>query len=62
MPESIQKAGLVLFNAWALEGFMNVFWRNLPLNSLLLPVVVLVAWAVAFFLVARQLTRRLEVA
>jgi len=62
MPESIQKAGLVLFNAWALEGFMNVFWRNLPLNSLLLPVAVLVAWAVAFFLAARQLTKRWEVA
>jgi ABC-2 type transport system permease protein len=62
MPESIQKASLVLFNAWALEGFMNVFWRDLPLNSLLLPAVVLVAWAVAFFLAARQLTRRLEVA
>jgi ABC-2 type transport system permease protein len=62
MPESIQKAGLVLFNAWALEGFMNVFWRNLPLNSLLLPVAVLVAWAAAFFLAARQLTKRWEVA
>jgi ABC-2 type transport system permease protein len=62
MPESIQKAGLVLFNAWALEGFMNVFWRNLPLNSLLLPAAVLVAWAAAFFLAARQLTKRWEVA
>ena len=28
MPAGLQKAGLVLFNSWALEGFTNVFWRE----------------------------------
>jgi ABC-2 type transport system permease protein len=62
MPEGMQKAGLVLFNAWALDGFTNVFWRELPLSSLLVPALVLIAWGVVFFLIARQLTRRWEIA
>jgi ABC-2 type transport system permease protein len=60
MPEAMQKAGLVLFNAWAIEGFTNVFWRNEPLTSIALPVAVLAAWGVAFFVGARYLTRRWE--
>ena len=62
MPAGLQKAGLVLFNSWALEGFTNVFWRELPLSSLALPAAVLVGWGIVFFLVARQLTRRWEIA
>lgn len=62
MPAGLQKAGLVLFNSWALEGFTNVFWRELPLSSLALPAAVLVGWGIVFFLVARQLTKRWEIA
>jgi ABC-type multidrug transport system permease subunit len=61
MPPAMQKAGLALFNSWAIEGFTNVFWREEPLGSLVLPVVVLLAWAVAFFLTARRLTARWDV-
>jgi ABC-2 type transport system permease protein len=62
MPAGLQKAGLVLFNSWALEGFTNVFWRELPLASLALPAAVLVGWGIVFFIVARQLTKRWEIA
>jgi len=62
MPPGLQKAGLVLFNSWALDGFTNVFWRDLPLTSLLLPVVMLVAFGAIFFVVARMLVRRFEIA
>jgi ABC-2 type transport system permease protein len=62
MPAGLQKAGLVLFNSWALEGFTNVFWRELPLTSLVLPAAVLVGWGIVFFIVARQLTKRWEIA
>ncbi|MEO6259103.1 MAG: ABC transporter permease [Thermoanaerobaculia bacterium] len=62
MPEAMQKAGLVLFNSWALEGFTNVFWREEPLSSLVLPVLVLIGFAVAFFAVARQLVKKWEIA
>lgn len=60
MPEGLQKAGLVLFNSWALEGFTNVFWREEPLSTLVLPAVILIAWGIGFFVVARQLTKRWE--
>jgi ABC-2 type transport system permease protein len=62
MPESFQKAGLVLFNSWAIDGFTNVFWREAPLSALVTPVAVLIGFAVVFFLSARQLTRRWELA
>jgi ABC-2 type transport system permease protein len=62
MPEALQKAGLVLFNSWALDGFTDVFWRDLPLTSLLLPVVMLVGFGIVFFAVARALVRRFEIA
>lgn len=61
MPAGLQKAGLVLFNSWALEGFTNVFWRELPLQSLALPAAVLVGWAIVFFIASRQLTKRWEI-
>ncbi len=61
MPAGLQKAGLVLFNSWALEGFTNVFWRELPLQSLALPAAVLVGWAIIFFIASRQLTKRWEI-
>jgi ABC-2 type transport system permease protein len=62
MPESFQKAGLVLFNSWAIDGFTNVFWREAPLTEIALPVAVLAGFAIVFFIVARQLTRRWEIA
>jgi ABC-2 type transport system permease protein len=62
MPEWVQKAGLVLFNSWALDGFTNVFWRDEPVATLIGPVAVLLAYAVVFFFIARQLTRRWEMA
>jgi ABC-2 type transport system permease protein len=62
MPAGLQKAGLVLFNSWAIDGFTNVFWRELPLTSIALPAVVLVGWGIVFFVAARQLTKRWEIA
>ena len=31
MTETMQKIGLVTFNAWALDGYLKVFWREAPL-------------------------------
>jgi len=50
----------VLFNSWALDGYINVFWREAPLSTLIAPVAVLIGWAVVFFFIARQLARRWE--
>lgn len=62
MPAGMQKAGLVLFNAWAIEGFTRVFWRDEPLQSLIVPVLVLVGCAAIFFTLAVRMTRRFEIA
>ena len=34
MPEAMQKAGLLTINAWAIDGFTKVFWRDLPVTEL----------------------------
>ena len=60
MTEGMQRIGLVTFNAWALDGYLKVFWRNAPVWDLWPQVLVLSALGVAFFLVARLLARRWE--
>lgn len=61
MPEGLKKLSLVAFNSWALEGFLDVFWRESPLVALLPEIAVLLAWAAIFFLVARRVARKFEV-
>jgi hypothetical protein len=34
MPETMQKAGLLTINVWAIDGFTKVFWRDEPLSHL----------------------------
>jgi ABC-2 type transport system permease protein len=62
MPEAMQKAGLLTINAWAIDGFTKVFWRDLPVMDLWPQVSVLLAVGVALFLIARRVARRWEVA
>ena len=62
MPESMQKAGLFTINAWAIDGFTKVFWRDLPVSALWPQVSVLLAVGVGLFLIARRVARRWETA
>jgi ABC-2 type transport system permease protein len=62
MPESMQKAGLLTINAWAIDGFTKVFWRDLPVTDLWPQVAVLVGIGVVLFAVARRVARRWEYA
>ncbi|MDR3763292.1 MAG: ABC transporter permease [Acidobacteriota bacterium] len=62
MPEAVQKAGLLTLNAWAIDGFTKVFWRDEPLVHLAPQVGVLLAAALILFLLARRLARRWEFA
>ena len=62
MSEGMQKVGLLTFNAWALDGYLKVFWRNAPLWQLWPQVAVLVGLTATFLLVARLLARRWETA
>jgi linearmycin/streptolysin S transport system permease protein len=62
MSETMQKVGLVTFNAWALDGYVKVFWREAPLVALWPQVTVLTSLAAVFFLCARLVARRWETA
>ncbi len=62
MTDTMQQLGLVTFNAWALDGYLKVFWYQVPLWQLWPQVVVLLTLAGLFFAVARRLARRWETA
>ena len=62
MPESMQKAGLLTINAWAIDGFTKVFWRDQPVTALWPQVSVLVGIGVVLFVAARRVARRWEFA
>ena len=60
MSEGMQKLGLFTFNAWALDGYIKVFWRNARVVDLGPQVGVLLAFLAAFLIAARLLARRWE--
>jgi ABC-2 type transport system permease protein len=62
MSETMQKMGLVTFNAWALDGYLKVFWRDAPVWQLWPQVLVLAIIATVFLTCARLLARRWETA
>jgi ABC-2 type transport system permease protein len=60
MSEAMQRLGLLTFNAWALDGFTKVFWRDVPVWQLGPQIGVLAAFLVAFLALARLSARRWE--
>ena len=60
MNETMQKLGLITFNAWAVDGYLKVFWREAPLTALLPQLAVLTLLTVLFLAIARLLARRWE--
>ncbi len=60
MSESIQRAGLVTFNAWALEGYNKIFWRDLHLRDIAIELAVLAICGLSFIALARLFAVRWE--
>jgi ABC-2 type transport system permease protein len=60
MSEGLQTAGLFTFNAWALDGYQKVFWRDAPVWELWPQLLVLAGLTVVFLAAARLLARRWE--
>jgi ABC-2 type transport system permease protein len=60
MPEAVLRYSLLLFNSWALEGFMDILWRDRGTAAVIPEALVLVAWAAAFFVAARLFARKWE--
>jgi ABC-2 type transport system permease protein len=59
MPRVLQEIGWTTPNAWALEAYTSIFWRDESFTELLLPIALLVGTAVVGLAVAQRLTRRL---
>ena len=60
MSETMQRVGLVTFNAWALDGYLKVFWRDAPIWQLWPQLAVLSGLAILFLTGARVMARRWE--
>ena len=60
MSETMQRFGLLTFNAWALDGYLKVFWRNAPIWALWPQVLVLTGLTFVFMATARLFARRWE--
>jgi ABC-2 type transport system permease protein len=62
MSEAMQRMGLLTFNAWALDGYLKVFWRNAPIVALWPQLLVLTLLTIVFLSLARTFARRWEAA
>ncbi|MEM6776943.1 MAG: ABC transporter permease [Planctomycetota bacterium] len=60
MSETLREAGLWTFNAWALDGYDKVFWRDLPPSDLGPQLGVLMATAFGLLVLSRILAIRWE--
>ncbi|MCU1244325.1 MAG: multidrug efflux pump, inner rane subunit [Acidobacteria bacterium] len=60
MPPQIQKLGLITINAWALDGYLKVFWREEPLLHLWPQVTALLLGGALIFTAARVVARKWE--
>ena len=60
MSEGMQQMGLLTFNAWALDGYIKVFWREAPIIDLWPQLLVLSALCAVFLTGARYFARRWE--
>jgi len=60
MSQSLRDAGLWTFNAWALDGYDKVFWRELPVGDLWPQMSVLMACGAVFLVLARIMAIRWE--
>ena len=58
MPEAMQRVGLLTFNAWAVEGYEKVLWRDAPIAALWPELAVLLGSTVVGLIIARLLARR----
>lgn len=60
MSQTLREAGLWTFNAWALDGYDKVFWRELPASELWPQMSVLMLCGATFLFAARLLAVRWE--
>jgi len=62
MSETLQNISKVGFNAWALDGYIKVFWREAPLSALAPEVGAILGFTALFLVLARRFAQRWEAA
>jgi ABC-2 type transport system permease protein len=62
MSEKLQRFGLLTINAWAIDGFQKIFWRDQPVWTVWPQALVLVGASVVFLFLARRVARKWELA
>jgi ABC-2 type transport system permease protein len=60
MPPLLQELGWITPNTWAIEAYTLIFWRDAPIESLLVPWATLAAAAAIALFAAHRLARRLQ--
>jgi ABC-type Na+ efflux pump permease subunit len=58
MPAILQKLALFTVNYWAIQGFYDIFWRALPLQSILPKILILLSIGVVMTLASIQLFKK----
>lgn len=60
MSESMQQLGRATFNAWAIDGYTKIFWRDLPIAELAPELMVMGGFGAGLLVIARVLAMRWE--
>jgi ABC-type Na+ efflux pump permease subunit len=58
MPSILQKIALLSVNYWGIQGFYDVFWRTLPLESILPKILILMSIGIIMTLASTQLFKK----
>jgi ABC-type Na+ efflux pump permease subunit len=58
MPSILQKIALLSVNYWGIQGFYDVFWRTLPLKSILPKILILMSIGIIMTLASIQLFKK----
>ncbi len=58
MPEIMQKIAIVSVNYWGIQGFFDIFWRNLPLKDILPKIGVLLGIGLVMTLISMRLFKK----
>ena len=58
MPEIMQKIAVISVNYWGIQGFYDIFWRNLPLTDILPRMGVLVGIGIVMTLISTLLFKK----
>jgi ABC-2 type transport system permease protein len=58
MPSILQKIALISVNYWGIQGFYDLFWRNLPLEAILPKILILMSIGIVMTMASIKLFKK----